>query len=61
VGTKVGLVYRLSPGICIGMNIGIANLIGLALIHVVLVQYQHTPQTYFAKKNHKLDQPNFRV
>jgi hypothetical protein len=55
VSTNVGLVCRLCSGICTGINIGIANLINLVLIHFVPIQYQHTPSMYFAINNKRFD------
>jgi hypothetical protein len=55
VDTNVGLVWRLCSGICIGINIGIANLISLVLIHLVPIQYQHILGMYFAKNNKRFD------
>jgi hypothetical protein len=39
---RFGLVYKSHPGICTGINTGIANPISLVLIHLVPVQNQHT-------------------
>jgi len=40
--SSVGLVYRLRPSICTGINTVIANPISLVSIHLVPVQHQHT-------------------
>ncbi len=42
LGTSVGLVYRLCPSICTGINTGIANPISLVSIHLVPVECQRT-------------------